>query len=164
MAHLGTRCQGVALFYMLQYARHREKCKKGGDVHCMSKKRVELCNAKLCKKLPRLFREYVESCRPPHEADPKKNPGKLPNLAGFCRFIGCGIAEFERFREYDPELAEGIRTALEDELISVTTSPTLLGLYLKKRLGYEEDESVGKEVSAGAMRLIFDHDIEEDGA
>lgn len=131
----------------------------------MSKKRVELCNPKVCKKLPQLFREYVESCRPPPDADPKKSPPKLPNLAGFCRFLGCGMADFERLREYDPHLAERIRTALEDELISTATSATLLSLYLKKRLGYEgEDESAGGEISAGTMRLIFDHDIKEDGA
>ena len=131
----------------------------------MSKERVELCNVKTCKRLPRLFREYVESCRPPPDADPKKNVGKLPNLAGFCRFLGCGIAEFERLRDYDPVLADHIRTALEDELLSVATSPTLLCLYLKRRLGYgTEEENPSKEISAGEVRLIFDHDIEEDGA
>ncbi len=131
----------------------------------MSKQRVELCNPKACKKLPRLFREYVESCRPPPDSDPKKNPPKLPNLAGFCRFLGCGIAEFERLRKYAPDLAEQIRTSLEDELLSGATSATLLSLYLKKRLGYEEEDgNAGSEISAGTMRLIFDHDIKEDGA
>ena len=131
----------------------------------MSKKRAELCNQRICKKLPRLFREYVESCRPPPDADPKRSPPKLPNLAGFCRYIGCGISEFDRLREYDPPLAESIRTALEDELLSACTSATILSLYMKKRLGYEGDgEAVGSELHTGAMRLIFDHDIMEDGA
>lgn len=109
---------------------------------------------------------YLEDCRPPPEAEGKKgNAGRLPTTAGFCRFLGCGQEELERLSRKDPVLYDRIRTVLEDELLNFAPSPTLLNAYMKQRLGYGEAAERGTaEASCGQMKLIFEHNIEEDGA
>ena len=122
-------------------------------------------DARVRKKLPRLLEQYVASCRPPPDADPKKNVGRLATLAGFCRYLNCGLRDFEALKEDDPALFDHVCAVLEDEALNFSPSPTLLSAYLKKRLGYAEDRSeTEKESSCGEVRLIFEHDIEEDGS
>lgn len=122
--------------------------------------------SRLRKRLPNALEQYLETCRPPPEAQIKKgSPGRLPTMAGFCRFIGCGQAELERLEREDPTLYDRIRTVLEDELLNHSPSPTLLNAYMKRRLAYgEKKEANETEAACGQMRLIFEHDIEEDGA
>ena len=43
-------------------------------------------------------------------------------------------------------------------------SPTVVSAYLKHRLGYGEKSEAVSSADAGEIRLIFDHDISEDGA
>ena len=122
-------------------------------------------NARVRRKIPRLLRDYVEACRPPPDADPKRNGGRLATLAGFCRYLNCGIRDFEVLKDCDPALFDHVCAVLEDEALNFSPSPTLLSAYLKKRLGYAEGRSeTEKESSCGEVRLIFEHDIEEDGA
>ena len=47
------------------------------------------------------------------------------------------------------------------EALNADVSPTLLSAYLKKRLGYEKN--AGSEICDGQLRVIFEHDITEDG-
>lgn len=115
------------------------------------------------KRLLTLLDEYVDACRPPPEADTKKASGKFANLAGFCRFLGCGISHLQKLCTDVPRLYDLICTTLEDELLICSPSPSLLSYYLKKRLGYDEKEETSS-ASCGQMRLVFDHDILEDGA
>ena len=116
------------------------------------------------KRLPAKLKRYIKSCRPPPDADPKRNPGRLPTLAGFCNFLGVGLSGMDRLHREDPLLFDRICTALEDEALNYSPTPTLLSAYLKKRLGYaEEREGDVREVTCNEMRLIFEHDIEEDG-
>ena len=115
------------------------------------------------KRLLALLEEYVMACRPPHEADTKKANGKFANLAGFCRFLGCGISHLQKLCGDAPLLYDLICTTLEDELLISSPSPSLLSYYLKKRLGYDEKEETSS-ASCGEMRLVFEHDILEDGA
>lgn len=115
------------------------------------------------KKLYRQLENYIAACRQPPNGNFKKDIGKLPNLAGFCRFLGCGCSEATKWKKENPTMYDRICTILEDEALNVSVpSPTLLNLYLKRRLGYaEESEAEGDNE---AIRLIFEHDIEEDGA
>ena len=124
------------------------------------------------QRLPTLLRRYVESCRPPPSdtaptatsASRSAPSGPLPTLAGFCRYLGIGQRELERLESINPSLLDLIRTTLEDELLNHAPSPTLLHSYMKRRLGYGEDKPrEGSEAACGQMRLIFEHDIEEDG-
>ena len=87
------------------------------------------------KRLLVLLEDYIKSCRPPPEADAKKASGRLANLAGFCRFLGCGIAYLQKLCTDAPRLYDLICTTLEDELLISSPSPSLLSYYLKKRLG-----------------------------
>ena len=54
---------------------------------------------------------------------------------------------------------------LEDETLNAALSPTLLSAYLKRRLGYADKaaKTEQNETECGLMRLVFEHDIEEDG-
>lgn len=115
------------------------------------------------KRLLALLDEYVKDCRPPPDADSKKTVGKFANLAGFCRFLGCGISYLQKLCTEAPRLYDLICTTLEDELLTSSPSPSLLSYYLKKRLGYDEKEE-NASASCGQMRLVFEHDILEDGA
>ena len=115
------------------------------------------------KRLLALLEEYIKACRPPPEADSKKTNGRFANLAGFCRFLGCGISHLQKLCSEVPRLYDLICTTLEDELLICFPSPSLLAYYLKKRLGYDEKEE-NSSASCGQMRLVFEHDILEDGA
>jgi hypothetical protein len=90
----------------------------------------------------------------------------FPNMAGFCRWLGGGISLVERLREADPEGYDLLCATLEDEALNSSVSPTLLSAYLKRRLGYADKEEGGKkstEAECEQIRLVFDHDIMEDG-
>lgn len=107
---------------------------------------------------------YLRQCRPTEEAgNAKRSGGTFPNLAGFCRYLGCGLGELEVLRAYDPSAADFLCTVFEDEAInrSPTLSPTVVSAYLKRRLGYGEKAEPGND--SGELKLIFEHDISEDG-
>ena len=112
--------------------------------------------------LERWIRRYLKSCRP--ETDGKKN-GRFPNLAGFCRFMGCGMNAVEDLRLSHPDAAEYLIAVMEDEALnSPVLSPTVVSAYLKRRLAYgEKSISSASQTDCGEMRLIFEHDISEDG-
>ena len=75
------------------------------------------------KRLLALLEEYVGACRPPPEADAKKTNGKFANLAGFCRFLGCGISYLQKLCGDAPRLYDLICTTLEVELLISSPSP-----------------------------------------
>ena len=122
-------------------------------------------NALICAakdgSLPRKLKQYIKSCRPPPDADPKKDSGRLPTLAGFCGRLGCGTASVDDLKRAFPSLFEYLCAVLEDEALNSTRSPTIVNAYLKEHFGYGEKST---DSETDAVRLIFDHDILEDGA
>ena len=118
-------------------------------------------------RLGEYLRRYLRECRPPSGEEGKKGSGRLPNLAGFCRWLGCGVSEMETLRLSHPAAADWLTAVMEDEALNngAGVSPTLLTAYLKRRLGYasERAEAVA-QAECGEMRVVFEHDIEEDGA
>ena len=53
---------------------------------------------------------------------------------------------------------------MEDEALNASSvSPTLITAYLKRRLGYAEKPEASS-AECGDVRVIFEHDITEDGA
>lgn len=130
------------------------------------KKRMTLVDAAREKKLEALLGAYLTECRPPPDADPKHPGGAFPNLAGFCRSLGGGLEEVEALRAFDPAAADYLCAVFEDEALnrSPMLSPTVVSAYLKHRLGYGEKPEATGGADAGEVRLIFDHDISEDGA
>ena len=111
--------------------------------------------------LGRRLKKYLQSCRPAEDADPKKDGGRLPTLAGFCASLGCGIAAVEALRRAYPSQFDYVSAILEDEALNSGRSSTVINAYLKERLGYGEK---GESTSDGEpLQLVFSHDILEDG-
>ena len=114
-----------------------------------------------------LAEEYVVSC---NEAladtsetgkGTRKKKGRFPNLAGFCRYVGVRDADLSSIKLKYPREFDRIRMILEDEALNSDVSPTILAAYLKKRLGYEKTDS--SEIYDGQLKIVFEHDIMEDG-
>ena len=128
-------------------------------------------------KLLRLAEKYVLTCNiceeETNEKDrrgearknekQKKRGGRFPNIAGFCRFLGIGSGEYATLSKSYPEEFEKIVCLFEDEALNSEISPTLLGTYLKRRLGYDDAQTPRSDVDVGALKLIFEHDIISDG-
>ena len=112
-------------------------------------------------RLRRLIERYLKSCRVPEE----KKGGRFPNLAGFCRWMGCGIEAIDQLRLTHPDEADYLIAVMEDEALnSPVLSPTVVGAYLKRRLAYgEKAASVSSSADCGEVRRVFEHDIAEDG-
>ncbi len=106
---------------------------------------------------------YLDSCHGTDGADGKKKHRLFPNLAGFCRRLGEGLTFLEALRHSEPTLYDRICAILEDEALNAELSPTLLAAYLKKRLGYGEKNETASAADCGQLRLVFEHDILEDG-
>ena len=107
---------------------------------------------------------YLKGCHDRDEEKRSKKGEKFPNLAGFCRYLGCGLTQLEGLRLSNPMLYDHICAILEDEALNAEISPTVLNAYLKKRLGYAEKSEGGSVADCGPLRLIFEHDIMEDGS
>ncbi len=104
------------------------------------------------KRLIERCEKYVEFCR--------DNGGRLPNLAGFFRWLGLTADELEAFRADHSELYRTLLMIFEDEAINSSRPPSLVQMYLKQYL--KPSEEVGKS-ECGPLTLVFDHDIELDG-
>ena len=90
---------------------------------------------------------------------------RFPNLAGFCRFLGVGMAKMEQLAAKEPEIYDSLCAVFEDEALNSGVSASVLTPYFKKRLGYAEKAPASSDdEDPGGIRLIFDHDIWEDGA
>lgn len=112
--------------------------------------------------LPRKIKKYLSACRPPPDADPKKESGRLPTLAGFCSMLGCGLQSAEELAREFPVEFDYLCAVLEDEALNSARSPTLINTYLKERLHYgERGDAVGAD---SVVQPIFEHDILEDGS
>ena len=129
----------------------------------MPRKKVpeSLESAASAGRLPKLIERYLKFCRKSEE----KKGGRFPNLAGFCRWTGCGMDAVEQLRLTHPEDADYLVAVMEDEALnSPVLSPTVVGAYLKRRLAYgERAASASSSADCGEVRLIFEHDIAEDG-
>ena len=123
-----------------------------------------LIRAVKSKSLAELLDQYLKSCSGGDGQTGKKSDQRFPNLAGFCRSLGCGLGAFSQLTDVYPNYADWISAVFEDETLNASLSPTLLSAYLKRRLGYADKEKVDEsETDCGLMRLVFEHDITEDG-
>ena len=118
--------------------------------------------------LREMLEEYVTLCHPPQKTEegrPRSRSStpcgdRFPNLAGFCRFLGCSTEEWLAMERDYPIPFGRLRAVLEDEALNATLSPTVIGAYLKRRLGYDNatDTRTGEQLT-----VRFEHDIWEDG-
>ena len=87
---------------------------------------------------------------------------RLPNPAGFCRFLELDRDAFMRLEEKFPTEIGRMRAVFEDEALNSGLSATVLGFYLKDLLGaIPRDTEEGTE--GGDITVCFAHDILKDG-
>ena len=94
----------------------------------------------------------------------KDSGGRFPNLAGFCRTLCTGLFWLDPLKSEYPEQYGALCALFEDEALNSSQSATVISAYMKEHLGFGE----GKKESEGAcmsgdIKLIFEHDIYEDG-
>ena len=110
--------------------------------------------------------EYIRSCDAPRgetEARSKRaSLGRLPNLAGLCRYLGTGLGDLKAFSARYPREYDNLLAIFEDEVLNYDTSSTMLTAYLKKRLCYA-DEPLDEPEKITEVRYCFEHDITRDG-
>lgn len=169
MAYIGTFRHRLSQRFGIKYKRHRTK---GDDCPCMNeskpsgvgrKRRSSLARDAETGRLPRLLKSYLESCHADSEFGVRKTKERFPNLAGFCRWLGCGIGEATELKDSYPQLYDCICAILEDEALNADLSPTLISAYLKQRLGYADKPTADKRADCGPLQLLFEHDMEEAG-
>ena len=114
----------------------------------------------------RLLETYIKSCYEPSAApspEPRriaKSTHRLPNLAGFCRYLAIGTEDFRRIADECPDEIAPLFAILEDEALNSALPPAVLSAYLKRRLGYDRED---EEISAEPLQICFEHDIFGDG-
>lgn len=86
---------------------------------------------------------------------------RLPNPAGFCRFLELDRDAFGQLEAEFPVEIGRMRAVFEDEALNSELSPSVLGFYLKLLLGEQGDEE-GAE-GDGHLTVTFEHDILTDG-
>ena len=115
-----------------------------------------------------LAEQYVRECSAEVQGNTtgkrKDASGRFPNLAGFCRTLCTGLFWIEALRCEYPEQYGALCALFEDEALNSSQSATVISAYMKEHLGFGE----GKKESEGAcmsgdIKLIFEHDIYEDG-
>ena len=89
---------------------------------------------------------------------------RFPNLAGFARSLGVGVETLKKFQSKYPDQYGAVLALFEDEALNCSKSPTVLSAYLKERLDFGEKKEGGDSFEGdGTMRIVFEHDIGEDG-
>ena len=128
---------------------------------------MEACDIeKACQeeRLEVLAEEYISFCKNTADCEKKaskRGGGKFPNVAGFCRHFRIGASEYDCLARKYPAEFEKLFVAFEDEALNSDVSPTILSAYLKKRLGYDRESE--REITDGQLKIVFDHNIMEDG-
>ncbi len=114
----------------------------------------------------RLLEKYIQFCQTSEESEPQdakrsaKRIRRLPNLAGFCRYLAIGTEEFRRIADEFPDEIQRLFAILEDEALNSALPPAVLSAYLKRRLGYERED---EELPTEPLQICFEHDILGDG-
>lgn len=85
---------------------------------------------------------------------------KFPNVAGFCRFCGVGQGELNELEKIYPKEYDALCSVFEDEALNSDIAVSLVGAYMKKRLGYGDEK---RAESSSPPEIIFEHDILRDG-
>ncbi len=128
----------------------------GESVCCDIEENIEDRLSQVCRMgvLSELADRYIAYC---------EENKRLPNLAGFCRHAELGGSAVERLRREFPESYAELCLILEDEALNADIPASVLTAYLKKRLGYDDRDAEPTPCEVGQLKLIFEHDILEDG-
>ena len=120
---------------------------------------------RICRRgeLLSLAEEYVKECELAESRGGKKGGGRFPNLAGFCRRLGIGVSSIKLLEGEYPEQYGALLSLLEDEALNSAQSATILSAYMKEHLGFGEKKEGGATLPVGDLKIVFEHDIVEDG-
>lgn len=89
---------------------------------------------------------------------------RFPNVAGFARSLGVGVSTLKGVVGGEFPEQYGVMLALfEDEALNSAQSASILTAYMKEHLGFGEKKEGDATVPVGDVRLVFGHDISEDG-
>ena len=114
-----------------------------------------------------LLEEYLAHCRQKRREQAERKKGEepmlFPNVAGFCRYFHIGESDLAELEKQYPWAVERLHCVLEDEALNSHLSPTLLSVYLKRRLGYDKTKGESVEEGGEQMQILFEHDAYEDG-
>ena len=112
-----------------------------------------------------LLNTYVRVCHGDLDGEigDAKRGGKralrVPNPAGFCRFLGIEEAAYDALLGEFPTEAGRLRAIFVDEAFNASLTPSVLSLYLKLFFGEGDGEPGGGD----ALSVTFEHDILLDG-
>ena len=122
---------------------------------------------RICRRgeLVELAERYVEECNRISTdcGAEKRRTRKFPNVAGFARSFGVGISAFKLIEEGWTDQYSAMLAVFEDEALNSEKNATVLNTYIKERLHFGEKKEGGASVPFGDVKLIFEHDIGEDG-
>ncbi len=82
---------------------------------------------------------------------------RIPNRAGYLRFMSMTKNVYEELCKRYPETAELAELIFEDEALNANSkkiSSSVLNLYMKERFGYGTGDGAG----TGEIRVICEHD------
>ena len=129
-------------------------------------------------KMPLLLRRYLAFCgvdgnEVPYDSEEgavkrsssagRAPRGRIPNPAGFCRFLELERDAYKRLEAEFPTEAGRMRAVFEDEALNAEMPASVLGFYLKYLLT-EEAETIPTEGREGGEVIVaFQHDILADG-
>lgn len=105
-------------------------------------------------KLVALAEEYTSYCA--------HNGERLPNMAGFFRWMRFGASDLEHFKEAHRSVYKTVLMIFEDEAINSTRPPSLVSSYMRQYFN-PDDKEEKVESLCGPITLVFDHDIGIDG-
>lgn len=74
-----------------------------------------------------------------------------------------GVSNIKNIESKWPELYGALLALFEDEALNSDKNATVLNAYIKERLNFGEKKEGGATLPVGDVRLVFEHDIGEDG-
>lgn len=134
----------------------------GGDQNGINKNERSRCR-RACRPQPgRLLRAAGDGSALKLAADyinDRSGRSQLPNIAGFCRSVGVSVGEFESLRRSHPDIYGILCAVFEDEALNSDVPASVLTLYLRGRLDYNEK----RDSEDAPVTVVFDHDVFGDG-
>ena len=113
-----------------------------------------------------LAEEYIKECKLESAKERewgRKACERFPNLAGFARRLNVGVATLKKVEGRWPEQYGLLLALFEDEALNSEKSTTILNAYMKEHFGFGEKKESDAVLSMGDVKVVFEHDISEDG-
>lgn len=113
-----------------------------------SEKMDEICKS---RSVQELAEQYIDECI-------SESPKRLPNFAGFFRWLRLSADARDHFMEAHEGEYRTLMMILEDEAWNSSLPPSIVSNYIKQY--FSDDDKGGTQCE---MTLTFAHDITKDG-